>query len=122
MAERRYALSLLDSRSRQNSVELWVPAGRIMSPMLVKCADCDTMFDPRPSGRGPSRRRCAVHRAQRKKELIRARTAVRRAEQWGVEVDTVIASAVFERDNWTCHICGREIPDHLRTVRTLLGE
>jgi hypothetical protein len=53
---------------------------------------------------------------------VRARTAVRRAEQWGVEVDTVIASAVFERDNWTCHICGQEIPEHLRTVRALLGE
>ena len=80
------------------------------------------MFDPRPSGRGSSRRRCALHRAQRKKELVRARSAVRRAEQWGVEVDTVIASAVFERDDWTCHICGQEIPEHLRTVRRVGSE
>jgi HNH endonuclease len=35
--------------------------------------------------------------------------------------DTVIASAVFERDDWTCHICGQEIPEYLRTVRTLSG-
>lgn len=48
---------------------------------------------------------------------MRARTAVRRAEQSGVEVGMVIASAVFERDDWTCHICGQEIPERLRNVR-----
>ena len=99
-----------------------MPAGKIVPTMLVKCADCDTMFDPRPSGRGPSRRRCDLHRTRRKKQLVRARNAVRRAEQWGVEADTVIASAVFERDDWTCHVCGQEIPERLRTVRAPRSE
>ncbi len=39
--------------------------------MLIKCADCDTMFDPRPTGRGPSRQRCEEHVKLRKAEWIR---------------------------------------------------
>ncbi|MGY4784661.1 HNH endonuclease [Rhodococcus opacus] len=77
------------------------------------------MIDPRPSGRGPSRKRCTECRDLRKKELIRARDALKRAEHWGVPAELVFASDVFERDRWICHICNLEIPQVLRTVRVL---
>lgn len=89
--------------------------------MLVKCADCDTMFDPSPSGRGPNRQRCEEHVKRRKRELIRARDMVNRAKGWGVETELVIAREVFERDGWTCHLCGEAIPKRLRTTRVLGG-
>lgn len=89
--------------------------------MLVKCADCDLMFDPRPSGRGPSRQRCPEHVKLRKQELVRARDMVARAEKWGVEIELVIAREVFERDRWICHLCGETIPELLRTTRVLGG-
>lgn len=90
--------------------------------MLVKCADCDTMLDPRPTGRGPSRQRCQEHVKLRKAELIRARDAVNRAKEWGVETELVIAREVFERDGWICHLCGELIPAVLRTPRVLGGK
>ncbi|MFC6012692.1 HNH endonuclease [Nocardia lasii] len=90
--------------------------------MLIKCADCDTMFDPRPTGRGPSRQRCEEHVKLRKAELIRARDALNRAEKWGVETELVIAREVFERDGWICHLCGDPIPEPLRTTRVLGGK
>ncbi|MFI2247852.1 HNH endonuclease [Rhodococcus sp. NPDC019609] len=77
------------------------------------------MFDPRPSGRGPFRQRCPEHRELRKKELVKARAALRRAEEWGVPAELVFASDVFERDRWICHICNLEIPKGQRTVRDL---
>ncbi len=90
--------------------------------MLIKCADCDTMFDPRPTGRGPSRQRCEKHVKLRKAELIRARDALNRAKEWGVEAELVIAREVFERDGWECHLCGEPIPESLRTTRVLGGK
>ncbi|MFI6432496.1 HNH endonuclease [Rhodococcus oryzae] len=90
--------------------------------MIVKCVDCPTMFDPRPSGRGPARKRCPEHRDLRKKELARARDALLRAEEWGVPAELVFASDVFERDRWICHICNQVIPPELRTVRELGGK
>lgn len=90
--------------------------------MLIKCADCDAMFDPRPSGRGPSRQRCEEHVKLRKAELIRARDALNRAKKWGVETELVIAREVFERDGWICHLCGELIPERLRTSRVLGGK
>ncbi len=90
--------------------------------MLIKCADCDAMFDPRPTGRGPSRQRCEEHVKLRKAELIRARDALNRAKKWGVETELVIAREVFERDGWICHLCGELIPERLRTSRVLGGK
>ncbi|PWD41354.1 hypothetical protein ACN93_19585 [Gordonia paraffinivorans] len=89
--------------------------------MLVKCADCDLLFDPRPSGRGPSRERCDTHVRLRKRELARARDMVNRAKEWGVETELVIAREVFERDAWICHLCGELIPETLRSPRILGG-
>ena len=37
-----------------------------------------------------------------------------RAKQYGVEWERVIVNKVFERDNWTCQICGRKTPKSLR--------
>lgn len=88
----------------------------------VKCLDCDALFDPRPTGRGPSRVRCGKHRALRKKQLQRARTAQLRAERFGVASELVIADEVFERDKWACHLCGEPIPEHLRSSGFRAGE
>ena len=49
------------------------------------------------------------------------RASVEGAEQWGIKAGTVIASAVFERDAWTYHICWQQIPKLLRVVRVLGG-
>lgn len=87
--------------------------------MLAKCADCDVLFDPRPSGRGPNRQRCKEHVKLRKQELIRARDVIKRAKVWGVETELVIAREVFERDDWICHLCREVIPEALRTTRVL---
>lgn len=89
--------------------------------MTSKCADCGKEFDPRPSGRGPSRQRCPDCGALRKRELVRARTAYRRAANWGVKAEFVMAADVFDRDNWKCHICGQQIPEQLRTGHALPG-
>ncbi|MCX5044825.1 HNH endonuclease [Aldersonia sp. NBC_00410] len=89
--------------------------------MLIECADCDAMFDPRPSGRGPSRQRCPEHVKQRKQDLVRARDMVNRAAGWGVETELVVAREVFERDGWICHLCGALIPETLRTARVTGG-
>lgn len=89
--------------------------------MLVQCADCEKMFDPRPSGRGPSRQRCDEHVKLRKRELIRARDMVNRAKKWGVTTELVIAREVFERDAWVCHLCRKTIPERLRTTRIIGG-
>lgn len=75
------------------------------------------MIHPSPTGRGARRRRCEKHAAQRKKDLMWARTAMIRAKEWGVQAELVIAREVFERDNWICHICRETIPIQLRTVR-----
>lgn len=89
--------------------------------MLAKCADCDVMFDPRPTGRGPSRKRCPEHVKLRKRELMRARDMVARATSWGVQTELVIAREVFERDGWMCHLCGDPIPEPLRGTPRILG-
>lgn len=89
--------------------------------MLAKCADCDVMFDPRPTGRGPSRKRCPEHVKLRKRELMRARDMVARAKTWGVQTELVIAREVFERDGWMCHLCGEPIPVPLRGTPRILG-
>lgn len=87
----------------------------------VKCLDCEAMFDPSPSGRGPRRQRCDLHRALRKSQLQRARTAQLRAVEWGVVAELVIAYEVFERDDWVCHLCGELVPERLRTPEFRAG-
>ncbi len=46
---------------------------------------------------------------------------VSRAAKWGVETELVIAREVFERDGWTCHLCGQSIPEPLRGTARILG-
>jgi hypothetical protein len=81
----------------------------------IKCLDCDALFDPSPSGRGPRRQRCDLHRALRKAQLQRAQTALLRAKEWGVVAELVIADEVFARDDWLCHICNKPVPERLRS-------
>ncbi|WP_408639330.1 HNH endonuclease [Nocardia yamanashiensis] len=44
-----------------------------------------------------------------------------RAKKWGVEVERIFSSDIFERDKWICHICGQEVPIAQRKVR-VIGE
>lgn len=45
---------------------------------------------------------------------FRSASKVRRARQLAVETETIISMVVFERDAWTCHICGRPIDPAVR--------
>ncbi|UYE95861.1 hypothetical protein KNLIENLN_00049 [Sinorhizobium phage NV1.1.1] len=75
-----------------------------------QCADCGVSFSPEY---GSKRRKfCSKEcgdrhsrRALRKKERARLR---------GVKVETVDPIKVFDRDKWTCRICGVKTPRSLR--------
>ncbi|WP_432420861.1 HNH endonuclease [Nocardia brasiliensis] len=87
--------------------------------MTVSCLNCSTGFDPSPTGRGPKRKRCPNCASERRRDLQRARASQARALKWGAPTEQVIAREVFERDEWICHICTRQIPKSLRKTRNV---
>jgi 5-methylcytosine-specific restriction endonuclease McrA len=50
----------------------------------------------------------------KRREISRKGSNVRRARKRGVFVEDVDPQAVFERDEWTCHICGEFVDPKLK--------
>ena len=47
-------------------------------------------------------------------ENNRRAASVRRARMCGAFVESVTHAEIFERDNWTCHICGKQIDRNMK--------
>lgn len=71
-------------------------------PFTFECVGCGESFTiPKPAGR--PRSRCD----ECKTALGRSYDKRRRARKRNVEIDSFTSVEVFERDNWTCWICGK---------------
>lgn len=71
-----------------------------------KCSECGVDFCNLPGNGG--KRTCSdgcFFKSQ--KRYKRKAKAKRRAKQRGIESDSIDPIAVFERDRWKCHICGK---------------
>lgn len=83
-----------------------------------RCIDCNKPIPASSDPRGAKAQRCPEHAELRKKERAWANDAMRRARKFGVPAEFFLRSQVFERDNWTCHICKEKIPAAVRGTRT----
>jgi hypothetical protein len=83
-----------------------------------RCIDCNKPIPAGSDPRGAKAQRCPEHAQLRKKERTWANDAMARARKFGVPAKFFLRSEVFERDNWTCHICNKEIPPAVRGTRT----
>ena len=78
------------------------------SGRVICCDGCATSFCPLY---GSSHARlCAPCSTERERENRRAAKSARRARVLGALVDRVDPFAVFERDGWSCRICGVDTP------------
>lgn len=81
-------------------------------PIEKYCRNCDERFIPTLLYKNFCSEQCWV------KGKLRARgqpgNVKRRAEYFGVEFEQVDALSVFERDGWTCRLCGTATPYPLR--------
>lgn len=89
----------------------------------VECQACgqDMRVNVRKPGRRPAA--CAQCRSLADREVRRAAKAKRRASCRGSLADTISPAAVFARDKWRCHLCGRKTKLALRgTAQPLAPE
>ncbi len=99
------------NRDRENTRRRRVSAERRQRRMRPReCLECGVVFTPRRiKGRWCSRR-C----------LLRTWGNIRRAQRRRVPYELVSPRTVFERDGWTCQLCGGPTPQHLLGTRSSL--
>ena len=85
------------------------------------CEQCGEPFKPqRKEAAAFCSQRCAKTAWSRANaDRVHEHTQRRRAIQYGVKVETVNRITVFERDDWTCQICGDPAPKSLIGTRSL---
>jgi hypothetical protein len=86
-------------------------------PVSCICVHCGEEFEPKATGRTTfCSRECyfghlEATRKSKTKATHRPRfyTHRQRARHYGVEYETIDRDYIFNRDNWTCHLCGSKI-------------
>lgn len=107
----------LSARERLCSGCRLAKAAALKSPKMYvyPCVDCCAAA-PRLCGPGPRPKRCEPCGARYRQAVRRAgrgeKTHAARARKYGGRIETVSRTAVYERDGWTCQLCGDPVnPD-----------
>jgi hypothetical protein len=77
------------------------------------CEDCGITFE-RPGGGGPVPACCLECTKERNRERDRRIRHIRRARKYQSDTEVIRPSEIYERDEWTCGICGLAIDRLLR--------
>lgn len=103
------------SRDKENLRRRRKTAKRRASLSARDCRQCGQSFKPlRRSGAVYCSERCGISAwAKRHPEVAYAGRLRRRARLRGVETETIKPLVVFERDGWTCQLCGQPAPRRL---------
>lgn len=98
---RRHRVGREEYRTTVGAPPRWRRPGAAVQPHPISCMDCQQEFT------GKGRRLCGSCSTRRTREGKRRSKVRRRAAKRGIATaDRYLASDIYERDGWRCHLCG----------------